>query len=77
MAETVRRRRATFPDLVDEAIRRMKEDAAMESRMGGAAAEILQPWLWTPLPIGFLIFFFQQFSGINTIIYYSPIVFQL
>ena len=69
--------RVEDPDLVDEAIRRMKEDAAAESRYGGAVAEILQPWLRTPLLIGFLIFFFQQFSGINTIIYYSPIIFQM
>ena len=69
--------RVEDPDLVDEAIRKMKEDAAAESRFGGAVAEILQPWLRTPLLIGILIFFFQQFSGINTIIYYSPIIFQM
>jgi sugar porter (SP) family MFS transporter len=69
--------RVEDPDLVDEAVRRMKEDAAAESRLGGAWREILQPWLRTPLLIGFLIFFFQQFSGINTIIYYSPIIFQM
>jgi len=69
--------RVEDPDLVEEAIRKMKEDAAAESRYGGAVAEILQPWLRTPLQIGILIFFFQQFSGINTIIYYSPIIFQM
>ena len=64
-------------DLVDDAVRRMKEDSAAESRYRGAWSEILQPWLRTPLMIAFLIFFFQQFSGINTIIYYSPIIFQM
>jgi sugar porter (SP) family MFS transporter len=65
------------PDLVEEAVRKMKEDAAAESRYGGAWREILQPWLRTPLLVGILIFFFQQFSGINTIIYYAPIIFQM
>jgi sugar porter (SP) family MFS transporter len=64
-------------DLVEDAIRRMKEDSAAESRYRGAWSEILQPWLRAPLLIAFLIFFFQQFSGINTIIYYSPIIFQM
>ena len=40
-------------------------------------AEILQPCLRPPLQIGILIFFFQQFSGINTIVDYSPIIFQM
>jgi len=69
--------RVEDPDLVEEAIRKMKADAAAESRYGGAWREVLQPWLRMPLLIGILIFFFQQFSGINTIIYYSPIIFQM
>jgi sugar porter (SP) family MFS transporter len=69
--------RVEDPDLVDEAIRRMKEDAAAEARYKSAWGEVLQPWLRAPLLIAILIFFFQQFSGINTIIYYSPIIFQM
>ncbi|HUL76867.1 MAG TPA: sugar porter family MFS transporter, partial [Vicinamibacteria bacterium] len=68
--------RVEDPDLVEEAVRRVKEDAAAESRYGNAWTEILQPWLRPPLLIAVFIFFFQQFSGINTIIYYSPIIFQ-
>ncbi len=69
--------RVEDPDLVEEAIRRMKADSALEARYASATREILQPWLRWPLMIGVLIFFFQQFSGINTIIYYSPIIFQM
>jgi len=68
--------RVEDPDLVEEAVRRVREDAAAESRYGNAWTEILQPWLRPPLLIAVFIFFFQQFSGINTIIYYSPIIFQ-
>jgi MFS transporter, SP family, galactose:H+ symporter len=39
--------------------------------------EVLQPWLRPALIITVGIFFFQQFSGVNTIIYYSPIIFKM
>ena len=68
--------RVEDPELVDEAIRSMKADAAAESRYKSSWSEVFQPWLRAPLLIAILIFFFQQFSGINTIIYYSPIIFQ-
>jgi len=48
---------------------------------GGARAtglrEVLQPWLRPALIITVGIFFFQQFSGVNTIVYYSPIIFKM
>lgn len=36
---------------------------------------ILEPWLRTPLSIAVGIMFFQQFVGINTVIYYGPKIF--
>jgi len=39
--------------------------------------ELLQPWLRTPLIIAVGIMFFQQFVGINTVIYYSPKIFLM
>ena len=39
--------------------------------------ELLKPWLRTPLIIAIGIMFFQQFVGINTVIYYSPKIFLM
>lgn len=39
--------------------------------------ELLKPWLRTPLIIAVGIMFFQQFVGINTVIYYSPKIFLM
>lgn len=38
---------------------------------------LMQPWLRTPLMIAICIMFFQQFVGINTVIYYSPKIFLM
>jgi len=38
---------------------------------------LMQPWLRTPLFIAVAIMFFQQFVGINTVIYYSPKIFLM
>ena len=39
--------------------------------------ELFKPWLRTPLFIAISIMFFQQFVGINTVIYYSPKIFLM
>lgn len=39
--------------------------------------ELFVPWLRTPLIIAVGIMFFQQFVGINTVIYYSPKIFLM
>lgn len=42
----------------------------------GGLRELFSHRLRRPLMIGMLLAFFQQVTGINTIIYYSPIIFQ-
>ena len=60
------------PELVEESIRKIKEDISRTSESAGYS-EIFKPWLRTALVIAVGIMFFQQFTGINTIIYYLKI----
>lgn len=64
------------PELVEEAIQKIKDDIARESESAGYR-EVFRPWLRTALFIAVGIMFFQQFTGINTIIYYSPKIFKI
>src|SRR4051812_13236965 len=65
------------PDLVEQTFNDLKEDVAISAQHKTHAKEILKPWLRSALIITVGIFFFQQFSGVNTIIYYSPIIFKM
>ncbi len=64
-------------DLVEKTFSDLKEDVALSAQHNTHAGEILKPWLRPALIITVGIFFFQQFSGVNTIIYYSPIIFKM
>ncbi len=43
----------------------------------GSFRELFQPWLFPILAIGIGLMFFQQATGINTVIYYAPTIFQM
>jgi len=64
------------PGLVDESIRKIKADIALADE-SASYRELLKPWLRNALIIAVGIMFFQQASGINTIIYYSPKIFKM
>ncbi len=64
------------PGLVEESLQRMKEEIEMDKSKPGFR-EIFRPWLRTALIIAVGIMFFQQFVGINTVIYYSPKIFMI
>ena len=59
-----------------------KIDAEMRSIQGSLTAkegswkELLQPWIRPALIVGIALAFFQQATGINTIIYYAPTIFE-
>ncbi|MGC1869930.1 MAG: sugar porter family MFS transporter [Acidobacteriaceae bacterium] len=52
----------------------IKADMSLQE---GSWRELLNPSLRLPLIIGIGLAIFQQFTGINTVIYYAPTIFQL
>jgi len=64
-------------DLIQRTLLNLKRDIEFSSTNHTSANEVLKPWLRPALIITVGIFFFQQLSGVNTIIYYPPIIFQM
>lgn len=65
------------PEILDKTLAELEKDIQQESKQTSEWKEVFKPWLRAPLIITVGIFFFQQFSGVNTIIYYSPIIFKM
>ena len=65
------------PLLVEEVITRMKKDIDVDKHLKISWTFIFKKWLRVPLIIAIGIMFVQQFTGINTIIYYSPKIFLM
>ena len=64
------------PENVEIAVSQIEQEIARDKEKAGLS-EILKPWLRLPLFIAIAIMFFQQFVGINTVIYYSPKIFMI
>jgi SP family galactose:H+ symporter-like MFS transporter len=64
------------PGLVRDIINKIKKDISLDANQA-PLKELFKPWLRNALIIGIGIMFFQQASGINTIIFYSPKIFML
>lgn len=64
------------PELVEPTIAKMKADLEASRKNSAGVKDLLKPWLRNALIIGIGIMFVQQFVGINTVIYYSPEIFQ-
>jgi sugar porter (SP) family MFS transporter len=64
------------PALVEPTISKMKQEIELDKESGSSWKEIFSPYLRTSLFIAIGIMFVQQFVGINTVIYYSPIIFE-
>ena len=63
----------------DEEFKRMKENVEKyrnkdSSKVG--IADLLKGYVWKPLGISMGIMFFQQFSGINAVIFYTVSIFE-
>lgn len=61
---------------VEPQIQQMKRNLLEEEKSKGALSELMMPWLRPALIIGIGLMFFQQMTGINTVIYYAPTIFQ-
>ena len=66
--------RTEDPEFIDVVISEMKRDIDIDKSQA-SWKEIFKPWLRNALIIAAGIMFFQQFVGINTVIYYSPKIF--
>ena len=62
---------------VETMIKQMQAEIKEDGKNKSSWKELFKPWLRTPLIIAVGIMFFQQFVGINTIIYYSPKIFMM
>lgn len=65
------------PASVELLLAQMQAEQEAGLRNAAGWKELLRPWLRTPLCIAVGIMFFQQFVGINTVIYYSPKIFLM
>ncbi len=64
------------PAVVETSMARTLEELRRDKEQAGWR-EVLKPWLRNALIIGVGIMFFQQFVGINTIMYYCPKIFLM
>lgn len=65
------------PDLENASFERMRNEMRKNDERQGRFKDLAQPWLRNALVIAIGIMFFQQFVGINTVIYYSPKIFLM
>lgn len=64
-------------EMRDNTFYQMKKDIQEDSKNSSNWRDLFHPWLKTPLIIAIGIMFFQQFVGINTVIYYNPKIFLM
>lgn len=60
---------------IENEILQMKK--SLEAESGATISELFKPWLQPALIIGIGLMFIQQMTGINTVIYYAPTIFNM
>jgi sugar porter (SP) family MFS transporter len=61
----------------EEVVQQIKTNIEAEKKQSGSVSILKAKWVRPALIIGIGIMIFQQFTGINTIIYYSPTIFEM
>jgi len=62
----------------EETVNAIKESLKNENgEDGNSWKEIFSPWIRPALVVGVGLMFLQQFTGINTVIYYAPTIFEM
>ncbi|MCS6819083.1 MAG: sugar porter family MFS transporter [Chitinophagales bacterium] len=64
------------PETIEDSEHHIKAEVVRDKESKEGWKEIFKPWLRTALLISVGIMFVQQFVGINTVIYYSPLIFM-
>jgi sugar porter (SP) family MFS transporter len=65
------------PEDIEDELSSIKQVLLSEKNSKTSLSELFKPWLRPALIIGIGLMFFQQFTGINTVIYYAPTIFQI
>jgi MFS transporter, SP family, galactose:H+ symporter len=65
------------PDLIDASLNKLKEEIASDREIQNSMKQVFTPWLKYPLIIGVGIMILTEFTGIDTIVYYTPKIFKI
>jgi MFS transporter, SP family, galactose:H+ symporter len=69
--------RVEDPDLIDATLNKLKEEIAADEENKTSVKMVFKPWLKYPLIIGVGIMILTEFTGIDTIVYYTPKIFRI
>lgn len=72
---SLHRLRGSGVDIAAE-IDAIRANVAAEQRTTARAPSVMAPWVRPALIVGTVLYFLQQLSGINAVIYYAPTIFQ-
>ena len=64
-------------EAMEDSYKTIKNELIKSEKDKSGIKELMKPWLRNAVIIGVGIMFFQQFVGINTVIYYSPKIFSM
>jgi sugar porter (SP) family MFS transporter len=63
--------------LVESSLKKLKDEISSDEKNPGSLKEVFTPWLKYPLIIGIGIMILTEFTGIDTIVYYTPKIFKI